>query len=157
MPRPLTTREADVLRYVAQGLSTHNIAQALRCAESTVHATRSRIIRALGARSIDHAIQIHNQPNQREASPMSTQPRLFHLQRDTDITGVSGTGTVAHGVQWPDGTVTIRWAGDRPSTVQWASIDDAEAVHGHGGHTRIIWADAPFLMLASRPTEGTAQ
>ncbi|MEU6237392.1 hypothetical protein [Kitasatospora sp. NPDC047058] len=69
------------------------------------------------------------------------QPRIFHLQRDTDITGVSGTGIVAHGVQWPDGTVTIRWTGDRPSTVTWGSIEDAVHVHGHGGHTRIVWAD----------------
>lgn len=77
-----------------------------------------------------------------------TQPRLFHLQRDTDITGISGTGIVAHGVQWPDHTVTIRWTGDQPSTVNWSHLNDAIAVHGHGGHTRIIWADNPSPDLA---------
>lgn len=70
-----------------------------------------------------------------------TQPRVFTLQRDHDITGISGTGPVAHGVQWPDGTVTIRWTGPRPSTVNWNSIDDVIAINGHGGTTRIIWAD----------------
>ncbi|MFJ7417950.1 hypothetical protein ACIQXD_04975 [Streptomyces uncialis] len=67
--------------------------------------------------------------------------RRFHLQRTTDITGVSGTGHVADGVLWPDGTVSIRWAGDRPSIVFWGSLADAEAVHGHGGATRIVWDD----------------
>lgn len=51
---------------------------------------------------------------------MSTsRPRLFTLQRDTDVTGVSGTGTVVYGVVWPDGTVSVRWRGPRPSTVFW--------------------------------------
>lgn len=68
-----------------------------------------------------------------------SQTRLFTLQRDTDITGISGTGTVADGVLWPDGTVSVRWRGDRPSTVAWDSLADAEYVHGHGGATRIVW------------------
>ncbi|MFH9413986.1 hypothetical protein [Streptomyces rochei] len=72
---------------------------------------------------------------------MTTQPRRFHLQRTTDITGVSGTGRVADGVQWPDGTVSIRWTGPMPSTVFWHSLDNALHVHGHGGHTRIVWDD----------------
>ncbi|MFD6324224.1 hypothetical protein ACFWOL_15440 [Streptomyces sp. NPDC058442] len=72
---------------------------------------------------------------------MTTSPRLFHLQRDHDISGVSGTGRVADGVQWPDGTVTLRWIGDRPSTVHWDRLDDAVAIHGHSGATRIVWAD----------------
>lgn len=69
------------------------------------------------------------------------QPRRFHLQRTVDVTGVSGTGRVAEGVVWTDGTVSIRWLGPRPSVVFWASLADAEAVHGHGGHTRIVWDD----------------
>ncbi|MCM1974609.1 hypothetical protein [Streptomyces sp. G1] len=71
------------------------------------------------------------------------QPRLFHLQRDHDVSGVSGTGRVANGVLWPDGTVSLRWIGERPSTVHWDRLADAEAVHGHGGATRIVWADEP--------------
>ncbi|WP_240964348.1 hypothetical protein [Streptomyces sp. C1-2] len=72
---------------------------------------------------------------------MTEQPRRFHLQRTTDITGVSGTGRVADGILWPDNTVSIRWCGDRPSTVTWERLADAEHVHGHGGHTRIVWDD----------------
>jgi hypothetical protein len=68
-------------------------------------------------------------------------PRRFHLQRDTDVSGVSGTGRVADGVLWPDGTVSLRWIGARPSVVFWDRLEDAEAVHGHGGATRIVWDD----------------
>lgn len=69
---------------------------------------------------------------------MSAGPRLFALERDMDISGISGTGIVADGVIWPDGTVSVRWRGDRPSIVHWASLDDVKAIHGHGGATRIV-------------------
>ncbi|MFF6903533.1 hypothetical protein [Streptomyces hydrogenans] len=68
-------------------------------------------------------------------------PRLFHLQRHHDISGVSGCGRVADGVLWPDGTATIRWRGDRPSTVHWDTLDDAQAIHGHAGATTIVFDD----------------
>lgn len=65
--------------------------------------------------------------------------RLFHLQRDVDVSGISGTGIVADGVVFPDGVAVIRWRGERQSTVVWPSIEDVEAIHGHGGATRIVW------------------
>lgn len=77
--------------------------------------------------------------------------RLFQLVRDRDDTGVSGTGVVADGVLWPDGTVTVRWRGERRSTVNWDRMDDAVQVHGHDGRTRIVWVSAP-----PRDTRGTA-
>ncbi|MFF4761774.1 hypothetical protein [Streptomyces sp. NPDC001292] len=67
-------------------------------------------------------------------------PRLFVLRRDRDITGVSGVGDVADGVQWPDGTVVLRWR-ERPSTAMWDSLDVMLSVHGHDGATRVVWAD----------------
>lgn len=72
---------------------------------------------------------------------MTQHPRRFHLLRHQDISGVSGTGIVADGVLWPDGTASLRWRGERPSTVHWDRIEDAKAVHGHGGATEIVWAD----------------
>lgn len=68
-------------------------------------------------------------------------PSRFQLHRDIDVSGVTGTGTVADGVTWPDGTVSIRWRGPRPSTVSWGNLDDPEAIHGHGGATRFVWLD----------------
>lgn len=68
-------------------------------------------------------------------------PRLFHLQRDTDHSGASGTGHVADGVLWPDRTVTLRWRGPMPSTVNWNELAHAQAIHGHDGATRIVFND----------------
>lgn len=68
--------------------------------------------------------------------------RRFKLLRHHDVSGVSGTGIVAEGIQFTDGTVVIRWYGVHPSTVVWPSIDDAMAVHGHQGSTEIQWTDA---------------
>jgi hypothetical protein len=76
---------------------------------------------------------------------MLDQPRRFHLQRDTDPTGISGTGRIADGIAWTDGTATIQWLGERPSITTWyrpgAGMSDAEWVHTHGftTDTRIVW------------------
>lgn len=71
--------------------------------------------------------------------------RRFVLIRDRDVTGVSGTGIVAEGVVWTDGTVTVKWRGPRSSEVSWpGGVDDVEAVHGHGGATRIQWVDEDY-------------
>lgn len=67
--------------------------------------------------------------------------RRFYLQRDTDVSGVSGLGRVADGVLWSDGTASIRWHGERPSIVHWNSLDDVQFIHGHNGSTRIVWID----------------
>ncbi len=81
--------------------------------------------------------------------------RQFALHRDVDVSGVSGTGIVATGIEFvdpadvvfPDGVVLrlppgwcrVTWHSDHPSTVLWPSVEDAMAVHGHGGATRIVW------------------
>jgi hypothetical protein len=69
--------------------------------------------------------------------------KRFHLEREVDVSGISGVGTVAHGIQFPDGTVAIRWsAGDHHSTVVWDSMSSVVAIHGHNGATRIVWWDS---------------
>ena len=67
--------------------------------------------------------------------------RRFELHRDEDVTGVSGIGVVASGVEFPDRTVVLRWQSGKPSTELWESIEAAIAVHGHGGLTRVVWQD----------------
>lgn len=67
--------------------------------------------------------------------------RRFQLHRDHDVSGVSGIGVVAEGVEFTDGTCVVRWLSDRRSTVVWGSIGDVQAIHGHGGATRIVWTD----------------
>jgi hypothetical protein len=73
-----------------------------------------------------------------DAPQLSTGTVVFHLQRDTDVSGVSGTGVVADGVIWPDGTVSVRWRGQHPSIVFWRSLDSVKVIHGHDGATRIV-------------------
>lgn len=68
-------------------------------------------------------------------------PRPFVLRRAVDVSGVSGTGDVAEGVVFGDGTVALRWRSSMASTVLWASLDDAIAVHGHDGRTTAVFAD----------------
>lgn len=66
--------------------------------------------------------------------------RAFVLQRDEDVTGVSGTGVVAEGIEFSDGVVALRWCiGEHRSTVIWPSIAAVEAIHGHDGKTRVTW------------------
>ncbi|AER47690.1 hypothetical protein [Mycolicibacterium goodii] len=68
--------------------------------------------------------------------------RRFVLHRAEDVTGVSGTGTVAEGVQFSDGRVALRWiVGEHRSTVTWDSIDSVEKIHGHNGATAVRWVD----------------
>lgn len=83
-------------------------------------------------------------------------PEPFALYRHQDVTGVSGEGTVAHGVQFTDGTVVIRWLGAKPSTVIWASMDDAMAVHGHDGKTQVVSLAAPFSEMRLAEEEAAA-
>lgn len=80
----------------------------------------------------------------RDAAPETARgPRAFVLERLVDETGISGTGIVAEGVEFSDGTVALRWRGPWPTSVVFhdRGIAAVEAVHGHGGKTRIVWCE----------------
>lgn len=76
--------------------------------------------------------------------------RMFTLVRDVDVTGISGTGPVAEGVQFSDGVVALRWVapgisevnrhrGVLPTTVVHENVESVMALHGHNGSTHIEW------------------
>lgn len=65
--------------------------------------------------------------------------RAFDLIRHVDESKVSGTGRVAEGFEFEDGTVALRWRGARSSTNVYASVEDVTAIHGHGGSTRVVY------------------
>ncbi len=67
--------------------------------------------------------------------------RRFALQRNEDASGVSGTGGVASGIEFPDGQVAMRWNTVTASTGIYESIEDVIAVHGHEGRTEVVWID----------------
>ena len=68
-------------------------------------------------------------------------PAPFLLARDEDVSGVSGTGVVAEGVRFSDGSVALRWTSEWPTSVVFhdRGMDSVQAVHGHDGRTRIVW------------------
>lgn len=72
--------------------------------------------------------------------------RRFNLVRSEDESGVSGTGIVAVGVEFPNGAVELQWLNDENNAVETAmnghasyagGIADVKAVHGHGGRTAV--------------------
>lgn len=79
--------------------------------------------------------------------------RRFWLRRDTDVTGYSGRGIVAEGIQWDDGTVALHWRGDHRSTVIWRDMAGVMAVHGHDGATRVVWVDKLGIELPPDPDD----
>ncbi|MDE2104167.1 MAG: hypothetical protein KGL39_43420 [Patescibacteria group bacterium] len=66
--------------------------------------------------------------------------KAFVLRRNEDVSGVSGLGIVAEGVEFADGRVALRWCvGEHRSTVTWDSMDAVRAIHGHDGRTVVEW------------------
>lgn len=68
-------------------------------------------------------------------------PRTFELVRYRDLSGVSGTGVVAEGCVFSDGSVALRWRGSNPATAVWPDLDSVLAVHGHHGATKVRWLE----------------
>lgn len=69
--------------------------------------------------------------------------RRFVLDRAVDVTGVSGTGIVAEGVEFSDGVVCLHWISAWPSSVVHydRGMDSVFHVHGHDGRTSIRFLD----------------
>ena len=70
--------------------------------------------------------------------------RRFELVRETDVSGVSGTGVVAQGVVFWDGAAAMRWLEPvgHQSTSFYTDIEDVTAIHGHNGATKVRFIDA---------------
>jgi hypothetical protein len=76
--------------------------------------------------------------------------RRFFLKRVIDDSGVSGTGFVAVGFEWPSRKVTIEWVvGNHISQETHETIEDCMAIHGHGSHTVVEWVDGINLKLVT--------
>jgi hypothetical protein len=67
--------------------------------------------------------------------------RRFRIDRYADPTGVSGTGCVAQGVVFSDGSTVVRWLGKSPTTTVHDSVESVEAIHLHGGASKLRWED----------------
>lgn len=66
----------------------------------------------------------------------------YHLQRNKDHSGNSGTGIVADVFELQDGGAIVLWREGLTvgvtSAVVYKSINDVTAIHGHGGDTVLV-------------------
>jgi hypothetical protein len=67
--------------------------------------------------------------------------RMFELHRETDLTGVSGVGIVAEGVQFGNGRAALCWLTEHTSVAVYDDMGSLEAIHGHHGATKVVWLD----------------
>lgn len=88
--------------------------------------------------------------------------RVFYLVRIEDETGISGTGIVAEGVRWSDGSCSLRFVSKTPGFINFEGVpEDADIqrigdrhvkqVHGHQGKTKVVWADADEIPPVPAP------
>lgn len=80
----------------------------------------------------------------------------FTIHRYSDPTGISGTGVVAEGVEWSDGTVALRWLTATPSLCIYSDIRHIQAIHGHRGSSEIVWDDPTKYTPAGNSVEPPA-
>jgi len=67
--------------------------------------------------------------------------RRFTLNRVEDVTGISGIGPVAEGIQFSDGSCVLHWRPPYSCTIVHSSIENVKAVHCHADRTIIEWRD----------------
>lgn len=91
------------------------------------------------------------------STPASALGKQFVLYRHEDVSGVSGTGIVAEGVEFADGKVALRWypksTGRRAEIAKemdfeyggsvsiFDTLKEVVAIHGHKGATEAIYVD----------------
>lgn len=70
--------------------------------------------------------------------------RRFHLKRLVDVSGSSGEGTVAEGVEFLGGLAVIHWFPGNVgacATGIYPSVEDLIKIHGHSGNTVVEFMD----------------
>lgn len=67
--------------------------------------------------------------------------KRFHLKRTEDVSGVSGIGNVAEGIEFTDGTCVMRWLSAKSSIAIYANIKLLLGIHGHDGKTTVQFID----------------
>jgi hypothetical protein len=84
----------------------------------------------------------------------TTKLSRFQLVRYEDESGVSGTGVVAEGVEFPSGACVFEWFNDENPDLDTTQngltvkpgpdgAEDLVEVHGHEGRTKLEWLDEP--------------
>lgn len=72
---------------------------------------------------------------------MSDKTRRFRLVRNEDVSGISGTGIVAEGVEFVNGMVALSWFSPHACVNVYHSMRTVEELHGHQNRTLVEWID----------------
>lgn len=72
-------------------------------------------------------------------SARDSNSRLFVLQRNEDVSGTSGLGVVAEGVEFSDGSCVLHWLSQYHSIEFCANLHVVEQIHGHEGRTKVVF------------------
>jgi hypothetical protein len=88
----------------------------------------------------------------RQNAELTVLPRTFILQRDTDVTGLSGEGVVGWGVEFPDGVCALRWTSQWPTSVVFhdRGMESVIALYGYEGKIRVLYIDEMELNVINR-------
>lgn len=70
--------------------------------------------------------------------------RRFYLERIEDVSGVSGTGRVAQGIEFDDGSVVMQWFTSHKSIGLYWSIQHVIDIHGHEGRATVEYTEDNF-------------
>lgn len=73
--------------------------------------------------------------------------RTFRLVRREDATGISGTGRVAVGVEFPSGMCVMEWTTLYSSLGVYPNREELMLIHGHQGKTVLEWDDDDNLSV----------
>jgi hypothetical protein len=64
--------------------------------------------------------------------------KTFYMLRHEDIHNNSGTGVVAEGVIFDDGSGAFTWLTDIKTVTVFMKISEVKRLHGHEGRTEIV-------------------
>jgi len=67
----------------------------------------------------------------------------FYLQRNKDISGVSGEGIIAIGAKFPSGVCIVEWLTFTTTITHFKNLEHVKEIHGHQGATEIIMGNPP--------------
>lgn len=65
----------------------------------------------------------------------------FVLIRSEDVSGTSGTGIVAEGIEFSNGQIVTHWLSQLDSINVYANRKVLDQLHGHNGKTKVQWLD----------------
>lgn len=89
----------------------------------------------ISALSLRYPDYIVHEDDEAEYAAKEPWPHVFQMHRKEDVSQTSGTGIVADGCVFPDGTTVACWRTGTRSIELWNTYEECDRIHGHGGLT----------------------